>query len=75
MRTVKAIASLGLLLVCGCGHPHASSLGLVAAAGDLAADPATNSGVGMVGTWHSRQDAILMELAPHELWKWWDLNF
>jgi hypothetical protein len=39
-----------------------------------AIEPANHTAAEMVGTWHSREGSILLELASEEHWKWWDLS-
>ena len=76
MRAIDFMLMLAILAICGCaGHRTSSHSETVAASKSAPiTEPSTNSAATMVGTWRCREGAILLELDPHEHWKWWDLS-
>src|SRR5436309_2415693 len=76
MSTANLIATLGVLAICGCAERHVSSSNQPAAVNTSprTTEPDTNTPDAMMGTWHSRDGGILLELAGGERWKWWDLS-
>lgn len=78
MRTSKLAATLGILaVVCSCAAQHtfarpdsSNSVQRV----NLPAESATDVPTAMAGTWHCRENTILLELSTQGHSKWWDLK-
>ena len=77
MRTSSIAAVLWIVAICSCVGQGASQPRESASTLQSTNSPPTSGSdvpLAMAGTWHSREDMILLELGRGGHWRWWDLH-
>jgi hypothetical protein len=75
MRTIDLAMAVVIVALSGCAGHHAStpSQSLAGSTPTTTAEPAaTDHPVAMAGTWHCRENSIVIELAADGQWRWWE---